>query len=76
MGSQRTPMKPLAPVLSLMSTMTLLPLLESTSRFAMTAECGRSSWYSSTRTSVTIVRVLPRAVAVERTQRRWLLFAS
>ena len=42
----------------------------------MTAACGRSSCCSSTRTSVTIVRVLPRAVDVARTHSCLSLLAS
>src|SRR5213595_1782217 len=66
-GAQRTPTKPFSPVLLLRSTTVLLPLLESLTRLAITAACGRSSACSSTRTSVTIVRVLPSAVDVART---------
>src|SRR3954464_5764069 len=59
-----------------MLTSTLLPLLESLRRLAMTAGCGRSSCCSSTRTSVTMVRVLLRAVDVARTHSCLSLLAS
>src|SRR4051812_31671224 len=75
-GVQRTPTNPLAPVLLVRSTTVLLPLLESLTRLAMIAACGRSSACSSTLTSVTIVRVLPRAVAVARTHSCLSLLAS
>src|SRR3954453_11877639 len=60
-GVHRTPTKPFAPVLFVRSTTVLLPLLESLTRLAITAACGRSSICVPNSTIETTVRDLPRS---------------